>query len=98
MDDRLILLDPRDNVCVTRARIAAGAAIALEHGEARLDRALPIGHKIARRAIAAGEKVVKYGAPIGSATRPIAPGAAVHVHNLKSDYTPTYHLIGKETP
>ena len=53
---------------------------------------LPLGHKIARRAIAAGEKIVKYGAPIGSATVAIPAGAHVHVHNVKSDYTPTYHL------
>jgi hypothetical protein len=33
--------------------------------------------------------VIKYGAPIGSATRDIAPGEYVHTHNLKSDYLPT---------
>lgn len=35
---------------------------------------------------------MKYGAPIGTATAPIAIGEPVHVHNLRSDYTPTYHL------
>jgi len=43
------------------------------------------GHKYARRAIAAGESVVKYGQPIGHATRAIAPGEHVHVHNLATD-------------
>jgi hypothetical protein len=33
--------------------------------------------------------VVKYGAPIGSATRDIGPGEYVHTHNVKSDYLPT---------
>ena len=42
--------------------------------------------------IAAGEKVLKYGAPIGTATAAIAAGEHVHVHNIESDYTPTYHL------
>jgi hypothetical protein len=37
--------------------------------------------------------VLKYGAPIGSATADIAPGAHVHVHNMMSDYTPTHHLL-----
>lgn len=50
------------------------------------------GHKIALQPIAAGQKVLKYGAPIGSATRPIEPGEHVHTHNLKSDYLPTYTL------
>ncbi|MDQ3623094.1 MAG: UxaA family hydrolase [Verrucomicrobiota bacterium] len=51
---------------------------------------LPIGHKIAARSIAAGEKILKYGAPIGSATADIAAGEHVHTHNLKSDYLPTF--------
>ena len=43
------------------------------------------GHKYARRAIAAGEAVVKYGMPIGHATRDIAAGEHVHVHNLATN-------------
>jgi hypothetical protein len=38
------------------------------------------------QAIAQGEKVLKYGLPIGSATRDIEAGEHVHVQNLKSDY------------
>ncbi len=51
-----------------------------------------LGHKLARRAIARGEKVIKYGVPIGRATVPIARGDHVHVHNVRSDHTPTYSL------
>ncbi|MDR1060826.1 MAG: altronate dehydratase family protein, partial [Clostridiales bacterium] len=43
---------------------------------------VPMGHKIALRPIAAGENVVKYGYPIGAATRAIAPGEWVHTHNV----------------
>ena len=43
------------------------------------------GHKIARRALAAGETVIKYGCPIGHAVRPIASGEHVHTHNLATD-------------
>ena len=43
------------------------------------------GHKYARRAIRAGENVVKYGMPIGHATRDIAPGEHVHVHNVATN-------------
>ena len=32
------------------------------------------------------------GAPIGRASRAIAPGDHVHLHNLVSNYTPTYAL------
>ena len=43
-----------------------------------------------------GERIVKYGAPIGSARGDIAPGAYVHTHNLASDYIPTWDREGKE--
>ena len=47
-------------------------------------------HKLAARPIAAGETVLKYNFPIGVATADIPAGAHVHVHNMRSDYTPTY--------
>ncbi|NLJ95792.1 MAG: altronate dehydratase [Clostridiales bacterium] len=45
---------------------------------------LKTGHKVAIRSITAGEKVIKYGFPIGYATRDIAKGQQVHVDNLKT--------------
>jgi hypothetical protein len=91
-DPRLILLDPRDNVFVARMRLKAGETVETGSGPAMLDRDIALAHKIARQPIAAGEKIVKYGAPIGVATAAIAAGHHVHVQNMKSDYTPTYHL------
>ncbi|MEA3389052.1 UxaA family hydrolase [Sphingobium sp. CCH11-B1] len=45
--------------------------------------AIPSGHKLTLRPIAAGEIVRKYGQVIGVATRDIAPGEHVHSHNLE---------------
>ena len=45
---------------------------------------VPQGHKVALRAIKAGEKIVKYGFPIGEATLDIAEGEWVHTHNVKT--------------
>ncbi len=42
------------------------------------------GHKYAVREIRAGEPVLKYGFPIGVATKDIAPGERVHTENLKT--------------
>ncbi len=91
-DPRLILLDPRDNVLVARVRLKAGETVETGSGPAALDRDIALAHKIARRAIAPGEKILKSGAPIGVATVAIAAGHHVHVQNMKSDYTPTHHL------
>lgn len=43
------------------------------------------GHKYALRDIAEGEDVIKYGMPIGHATRMIARSEHVHVHNVKTN-------------
>ena len=43
------------------------------------------GHKYARRDIAEGENVIKYGMPIGHATCDIAVGEHVHVHNVRTN-------------
>ena len=43
------------------------------------------GHKYARRDIAEGENIIKYGMPIGHATRLIAKGEHVHVDNVKTN-------------
>ena len=45
------------------------------------------GHKYALRDISAGEKVIKYGFPIGHATEDIKKGEHVHTHNMKTDLT-----------
>ena len=45
---------------------------------------IPLGHKIALRPIATGEKVLEYAEVIGRAIQPIAAGDHVHVHNLRS--------------
>jgi D-threo-aldose 1-dehydrogenase len=89
-DVKLMLLHPDDNVLVCTAPIEADERLALNGEELRAAQAVDVGHKLARRAIAAGETILKYGAPIGSATRAIAPGEWVHVHNMKSDYIPTH--------
>jgi altronate dehydratase len=89
-DPRLLRLHASDNVLTVVAPLVAGESIAIAGVAVQITAALPIGHKVAARVIAAGEKVLKYGAPIGSATRPIAPGEHVHTHNLQSDYIPTF--------
>ena len=45
---------------------------------------IPAGHKIALSHIPEGEKVIKYGFPIGNAEKEIKKGEWVHIHNLKT--------------
>lgn len=91
-DRRLVRLGPGDNVLVLATTVPAGETLRVAGETVTLPAALTLGHKIAARPIAAGETVVKYGAPIGVATEAIPAGAHVHVHNLRSAYTPSYVL------
>jgi hypothetical protein len=93
-DPRLLLLSPGDSVLVLRERIEAGETVMVEGLAVTVPEALALGHKIARVDLAEGEQVLKYGAPIGRASRAIAKGDHVHTHNLRSDYTPTHQRGG----
>ena len=87
---KLLLLHPGDNVLNCVAPVEEAERVAVDGGELVAAEAVGTGHKLARRAIAPGDKILKYGAPIGSATRAIMPGEWVHVHNMKSDYIPSH--------
>ncbi|MCX8157625.1 MAG: UxaA family hydrolase [Verrucomicrobiae bacterium] len=89
-DKRLLRLAAEDNVLTAITTLAAGEEVWIEGERVRLDARVPLGFKVAARAIRQGEKVLKYGVPIGSATAEIRRGEVVHTHNLKSDYLPTY--------
>jgi hypothetical protein len=66
-----------------------GEEVEVDNVQVALARAVKLGHKIAARDIAEGETVFKCGAPIGVAAKRIPFGAHVHVHNLRSNYTPS---------
>jgi hypothetical protein len=79
---RAILIDPEDDVAVAVEACRAGDDIVFagERVTARQD--VPFGFKVARRPIAIGEPVRKYGEVIGLASAAIGPGEVVHTHNL----------------
>jgi (2R)-sulfolactate sulfo-lyase subunit alpha len=81
-----ILLHTDDNVLICREPSVAGANTELDGITITLREQIQVGHKIARHALAVGDKVIKYGAPIGSVTVAVKAGGHVHVHNMKSDY------------
>jgi altronate hydrolase len=80
--EKAILLNVADDVMIAKATIPAGTII--EDGGARVEvrQDIRAGHKIARRPVAAGEPVRRYGQIIGFTTAPITAGDHVHVHNL----------------
>ena len=89
-DRRLLQLSPADNVLTVIATLEPGETIQVAGQNIVVSARLPLGHKLAARELAPGEKIIKYGVPIGSAVARIATGEHVHTHNLKSDYLPTF--------
>jgi len=85
-------LSPQDNIAVALRPLKAGETVTLDDAALTIDRNIAVGHKLAARAIAAGEIILKYSCPIGTAIRAIAAGEYVHTHNVESNYLPTYTL------
>jgi altronate hydrolase len=74
-------LNAADDVVIACRDLEPGTSL-LKEGVVCKD-AIPSGHKVATRAVAAGQPVRRYSQIIGFATQPIAPGQHVHVHNLE---------------
>ena len=75
-----IRIHANDNVVIARRQLLGGTLL-VDEG-VTVAGLVPPGHKVATRAIAAGQAVRRYDQVIGTATQAIAPGQHVHVHNL----------------
>lgn len=90
---QFIKIHSDDVVAVALTPLTAGTVIQLENQDLTLIEDIPQGHKFALTDIPAGKPVIKYGAPIGIATKSISAGSWVHTHNIKTglddllDYT-----------
>lgn len=97
IDRRLLRLSSADNCLVVTRPLAAGETVEIEGRAVTLDQPIAVGHKVARKSVAAGEQILKYGAIIGHASAPIDSGRHIHTHNLESDYLQTFPLeAGKQ--
>lgn len=78
----IIVLHEDDNVAVAARNLQPGTTLQCGDQTITLTDALDMGHKIALRSIAEGDRIRKYGQTIGVATRAIEPGSCVHTHNM----------------
>lgn len=91
-DPRVMVLAPGDNVAVAKSDLSAGTTVEVMGQRVTLKAKILTGHKFAFKPVRKGERIVKYGAPIGKALADIAAGEYMHIHNVASDYIPTYTL------
>ena len=86
----ILLHEADDDVGVAVMDLAAGSEIGAATLEGQsvgsivVTQAIPLGHKVAMRDMAADKQVIEYGRAIGRATQAIARGEHVHVHNIRT--------------
>src|SRR4030042_6806323 len=73
---------PDDDIAIARVDLQPGAVLARPPDGLTAQQPIPAGHKVALRAVAAGQPVRRYGQIIGLARQAILPGEWVHTHNL----------------
>src|SRR5690349_15911628 len=81
-ENSAIHLHPSDNVAIARVPIPAASELRVDGIQLVTQDAIPAGHKVALRAIAPGEMVLRYGQTIGRARVPMSAGQHIHTHIL----------------
>ena len=86
-----VLHDARDTVAVVVVEgVKAGMALTgwiMDEDKTitvQAQQDIPIGHKVALKAMAPGDTVWKYGIDMGKVVAPIEAGQHAHVHNIKT--------------
>ena len=93
----VIRIHPHDDVVIARQQLVGGTRI--ESEGITVVGLIPPGHKVATRAISAGEPVRRYDQIIGSAKAAIAPGQHVHTHNCEyAEFARTHEPGAGATP
>lgn len=85
---RAFRIHESDNVATLLDNAGPGAIVSTGNDapEMTVHETIPAAHKLALTDIPEGGTIRKYGWPIGRATRPIARGEWVHLHNIASNY------------
>jgi len=83
-ESAVLRLREADSVAVAKRPLTAGLILSNGPSSLVVRQDIPPGHKIACRAVPAGDPVLKYGQVIGFASAAIQPGDHVHLHNLEA--------------
>jgi altronate hydrolase len=83
----IVVLAAADNVGIALRDIDTNETAQSAEGPPIVAReAIPLAHKVALGEIEPGNPIIRFGVPVGLATKPIAAGQLVHVHNVRSQY------------
>ena len=84
--EALVIRPGEDTVAVVTEHIRKGEQVLCRSGKKTFEITalsdIPIYHKIALKDMKMGEKVIKYGCPIGKLLENVKKGEYIHIHNL----------------
>ena len=86
-------INPNDTVAVALKPLEAGTIINIDNNAIVFLEDIPQGHKFTLHSMKEGEKVIKYGSPIGILQKDAPAGTWIHTHNMKTGLGDllTYH-------
>lgn len=93
-----IRLHATDNVVIAVRRLESGECFDVGGENVMCQNPIPAGHKLAITPIEIGQRVFKYGQPIGVASARIELGQHVHSHNLVDDHTVQQEITSTSPP
>jgi altronate hydrolase len=85
--EKLLKLDPRDNVLVALASLAGGEIVSLSGVDYSPVTDIPAKHKFAIEDLEVGSKVIMYGGTVGRVTTAIPRGGLLSTRNVRHDAT-----------
>jgi len=93
MSVKYIKIYPHDSVIVALEEMKAGEVLVIDNQIVELIQPIERGHKIAIKPVASGENIIKYGYPIGHATRDILVGEQIHTQNLRTNLSEVHDYV-----
>lgn len=85
MNNKVLQLNPRDNVLVALQNLSQGDSLTFNQSSYSLASPVHAKHKFAIRDLAVGDPVIMYGVLVGKAVEPIAKGQALTTRNVRHD-------------
>ena len=86
--NKILRIDPSDNVIVALKDLAAGEELQVEGGRLKVEESIPAKHKFYLTDLPQGGEVYMYGVLVGKTTRPVKRGGLMSTANLHHAASP----------
>jgi altronate hydrolase len=83
--EKILRVDPKDNVLVALTQLPAGEAITFDGEQYVLPSEIPAKQKFAMRDFANGDEIIMYGGVVGLVRQPIPRGGLLSTRNVQHD-------------